>query len=89
MKRITIKIIILSVVIGIFEMIELFLSPLFKNSVAMNQMSYSLESNLLMQIYDYISNYSWMIYLLLMILVFRKEILKLYKNIKERKGENE
>ena len=39
------------------------------------------------QVYDYISNYSWAIYLLITILVFHKEILKLYKNIKGRKGE--
>ena len=57
----------------------------YKNSFAMNQMSYSFDSNLALQVYDYISNYSWIAYILLTILVFRKEILKLYKNIKEKK----
>lgn len=87
MRKIIIKFILLSILIGIFETIGLYVSPLFENSLAVCQMSYSFESNLLVQVYDYISNYSWVIYLLITILVFHKEILKLYKNIKRRKGE--
>lgn len=85
MKKIVIKIIALAIVFGIFEVIGLYISPLFENSLAMNQMSYSFESSLLVQAYDYISNYSWIAYILLTILVFRKEILKVYKNIKKVK----
>lgn len=85
LKKIVIKIIALAIVFGIFEVIGLYISPLFENSLAMNQMSYSFESSLLVQAYDYISNYSWIAYILLTILVFRKEILKVYKNIKKVK----
>lgn len=87
MKKIIAKVVSLSIVFAIFEMIWLYVSPLIENSLAMNQMSYSFESNMLVQTYDHISNCSWAIYLLLTILVFRKEILKIYGTIKERKGE--
>ena len=85
MKNIIIKIISLSIIFTMFEMIELHISPLLKNNLATYQMSYTFESNLFIQIYSYISNYSWTIYLLLTILVFYKEILKLYKKIKKTK----
>lgn len=85
-KKIIIKIILLAIIFGILEMIGLYISPLIENNLAMNQMSYSYDSNLYIQIYDYISSYSWIIYLLLTILVFRKEILKIYKKLKN-KGE--
>ena len=85
MKKIVIKIIALAIVFGIFEAIGLYVSPLFENNLATNQMSYSFESSLLVQTYDYISNYSWIAYILLTILVFRKEILKVYKNFKKAK----
>lgn len=85
-KKIIIKIILLAIIFGILEMIGLYISPLIENNLAMNQMSYSYDSNLYIQIYDYISSYSWVVYLLLTILVFRKEILKIYKKLKN-KGE--
>ena len=85
MKNIVIKFISLAIVFGILEMIGLYVSPLYKNSFAMNQMSYSFDSNLALQVYDYISNYSWIAYILLTILVFHKEILKLYKKFKKVK----
>lgn len=90
MKKIVIKIITLAIVFGIFEAIGLYISPLFENSLAMNQMSYSFESNLPVQVYDYISNYSWIVYILLSVLVFRKEISGInnkIKSVKEKKNE--
>lgn len=84
-KMIIFKIFFLSVVYGLIKLLGLFISPLIENSLAMSQMSYSFESNLLVQVYDYVSNYSWIIYLLLVILVFHKEILKIYKSLKETK----
>ena len=85
MKKMIVKIITLAVIFGVFNMIGFYISPLVENSLAMNQMSYSFESNLLVQAYDYISNYSWIWYILLTILVFHKEILKLYKKFKKVK----
>lgn len=87
MKKIIAKTITLAVIFGVFNMIGFYISPLVENNLAMNQMSYSFESNLIVQAYDYISNYSWIWYILLTILVFHKEILKIYKTTKERKGE--
>ena len=85
MKKIIVKIITLAIIFGIFNVIGFYISPLVENSLAVNQMSYSFESNLLVQAYDYISNYSWIWYILLTILVFHKEILKLYKKFKKAK----
>ena len=85
MKKVIIKIIVLVIIFGIFNVIGFYISPLVENSLAINQMSYSFESNLLVQVYDYISNYSWIWYILLTILVFHKEILKLYKNLRKQR----
>lgn len=90
MKRVVIKIVVLAIVFGTFNVIGLYVSPLFENSLAMNQMSYSFESNLPIQVYDYISNYSWIVYILLSVLVFRKEISEInnkIKSVKEKKNE--
>ena len=85
MKKVVIKIVVLAIVFGIFNVIGLYVSPLFENSLAMNQMSYSFESNLPVQVYDYISNYLWIGCILLTVLVFRKEILEINKKIKSVK----
>ena len=90
MKKIVIKIIALTLVFWIFNVIGFYISPLVENSLAMNQMSYSFESNLFVQAYDYISNYSWIWYILLTVLVFRKEISEINNKIKsEKEKQNE
>lgn len=90
MKKVILKIVVLAIVFGLFNMIGLYISPLFENSLAMNQMSVSTESNLLLQVYDYISNYSWLGYIVLTVLVFRKEISEINNKIKsEKEKQNE
>ena len=83
MKKIITKIIFLIVVFSIFEICGLYINPLVENGLAINQMYNTIESNLLVQVYDYISNYTLVFGILLVLFVFRKELSKLYKKVKE------
>lgn len=84
MKRIISKIIFLITIFFIFEICGLYISPLVENGLAINQMYNTIESNLLVQLYTHISNYSYVFGIVLILFVFRKELSKLYKLLKEK-----
>ena len=54
----------------------------------MNQMQSTVDSNLWIQLYTYLSNYSFLIFIVIAILLFNKNIINLIKKYKE-KGEQE
>lgn len=89
MRRVTkIKIIIFIVLIFLYNMLKQFVSPLIANSLAMNQMQNTVDSNLWIQLYTYISNYSVLIFIIIAVLFFNKNIVNLInKNKKEQKDE--
>lgn len=87
MKKITkIKIIIFIVLIFLYNMLKQFVNPLFANSLAMNQMQNTVDSNLWIQLYTYISNYSVLIFIVIAILFFNKDIVNLINKNKNKKG---
>ena len=89
MRRVTkIKIIIFIVLIFLYNMLKQFVIPLIANSLAMNQMQNTVDSNLWIQLYTYISNYSVLIFIIIAVLFFNKNIVNLInKNKKEQKDE--
>ena len=89
MRRVTkIKIIIFIVLIFLYNMLKQFVIPLIANSLAMNQMQNTIDSNLWIQLYTYISNYSVLIFIIIAVLFFNKNIVNLInKNKKEQKDE--
>ena len=91
MRRVTkIKIIIFIVLVFLYNMLKQFVSPLIANSLAMNQMQNTVDSNLWIQLYTYFSNYSVLIFIIIVILFFNKDIVSLInKNKKEQKEQND
>ena len=87
MRRVTkIKIIIFIVLVFLYNMLKQFVSPLIANELAMNQMQNTIDSNLWIQLYTYFSNYSVLIFIVIAILLFNKDIMNLInKNKKEQK----
>ena len=80
-----IKLIVLTTIIIIYNIIMQFLSTIIANELAMNQMQNSVDSSLGIQIYSYVSNYSWIVLLILVVAMFYKDVLNLIKWIKENK----
>ena len=91
MRRVTkIKIIIFIVLVFLYNMLKQFVSPLIANSLAINQMQNTIDSNLWIQLYTYFSNYSVLIFIIIVILFFNKDIVSLInKNKKEQKEQND
>lgn len=87
MRRVTkIKIIIFIVLVFLYNMLKQFVSPLIANELAMNQIQNTIDSNSWIQLYTYFSNYSVLIFIVIAILFFNKDIVNLInKNKKEQK----
>lgn len=84
MRKIIIKILFIAVVFGTFEIIGVSLSPIVENGLAMNQMYNTVESSMLVQVYSFMKNYSFILSVLLVLIVFRKELSKLYTSLKKK-----
>lgn len=91
MRRVTkIKIIIFIVLVFLYNMLKQFVSPLIANELAMNQMQNTIDSNLWIQLYTYISNYSILIFIIIAILFFSKDIVNLInKNNNKKENQDE
>ena len=91
MRRvIKIKIIIFIVLVFLYNMLKQFVSPLIANSLAMNQMQNTVDSNLWIQLYTYFSNYSVLIFIVIAILLFNKDIVNLInKNNNKKENQDE
>lgn len=91
MRRVTkIKIIIFIVLVFLYNMLKQFVSPLIANELAMNQMQNTVDSNLWIQLYTYISNYSILIFIIIAILFFSKDIVNLInKNNNKKENQDE
>ena len=91
MRRVTkIKIIIFTILVFLYNMLKQFVSPLIANELAMNQMQNTIDSNLWIQLYTYISNYSILIFIIITILFFSKDIVNLInKNNNKKENQDE
>lgn len=88
MRRVVkIKIIIFIVLIFLYNILQQFISPLIANDLAMNQMQNTVDSNLWIQLYTYFSNYSILIFIVIAVLLFNKDIVNLINKINKKKGE--
>lgn len=85
MKKSTkIKIVIFVVLILLYNILNQFISPLISNGLAMYQMQSTIDSNLWVQLYTYFSNYSVLIFIVIGILLFNKNIINFIKEKKEK-----
>ena len=86
MKKSTkIKIAIFIVLILLYNTLNQFISPLVSNEMAMYQMQNTIDSNLWIQLYTYFSNYSVLIFIVIGILLFNKNIINFIKEKKKKR----
>lgn len=84
MKTLTkVKIVLFVVLIFLYNILKQFVSPLIANDLALNQMHSTVDSNLWIQLYTYFSNYSILIFIVIAILLFNKNIINFINKIKE------
>lgn len=84
-KKIIYKIIFLAIILFAYSAIEMVVNPIVANYMATYQMDMTQDSNMWIQLYSYVSNYSFVFGIILIALLFRKEVIELYKKLK---GEN-
>ena len=90
MRRVTkIKIIIFIVLVFLYNMLKQFVSPLIANELAMNQMQNTIDSNSWIQLYTYFSNYSVLIFIVIAILLFNKDIVNLINKNNKKENQDE
>lgn len=83
-KRIVIKTVILIVTSILVTGLSNSISPLIANELAMLQMNNSQDSNFWIQMYAYIANYIYLLYIALAILLYNKDIVTLINFLKEK-----
>ena len=84
-----VKIVLFVVMIFLYNTLKQFISPLIANDLAMNQMQSTVDSNLWIQLYTYLSNYSFLIFIVIAILLFNKDVINLINKYKEKENFDE
>ena len=91
--RIATKTIALVSIVFIYRVLMNLLDPmlaLYANDLAMNQMQNTPESSMGIQLYSYVRNNAWIGLVILIILIFGRDVLKVFKmymNKKEKTNE--
>ena len=78
-----IKFLILFVLVIIYNAFVQTVSPIIANQLAMQQMQNYDTSSMGIQLYSYLTNYSWIVFVILIVIMFRKDIVNIIKKIKE------
>lgn len=84
-----IKFIVLSVIVIIYNAFTQTMSPIIANQLAMQQMQNYDTSSMGIQLYQYITNYSWIAFIVLIVVMFHKDVINIIKKIKERTSNEE
>lgn len=85
MRRVTfIKIIVLVVFIFVYDILDRFIGSIIANDLAMKQMQSTVDSSIWIQLYTYFSNYSFLFFIVVALLLFSKEIVNFINSKKGR-----
>ena len=85
MRRVTfIKIIVLVVFIFVYDILDRFIGSIIANDLAMKQMQSTVDSSAWIQLYTYFSNYSFLFFIVVALLLFSKEIVNFINSKKGR-----
>ena len=82
-KGIIIKATILAIIVVVYNAIMQTVSPIIANQLAMQQMQNYDTSSMGIQLYTYSTNYSWIVFVILIVIMFHKDIANIIKKIKE------
>lgn len=83
-KSIIIKCVTILVVVTLWCIVSQFVSPIVANEAALLQMSNSADSSLWIQIYSYLSNIVWVVLGAFAVLLFRRELVYIFKFSKSK-----
>ena len=78
-----IKFLILFALVIIYNAFVQTVSPIIANQLAMQQMQNYDTSSMGIQLYQYLTNYSWIVFVILIVIMFRKEVTNIFMKIKE------
>lgn len=84
---IVLKIFVISGLYGFWQIIQEIVEPIVKNNLAMEQMNNTVTSNSWIQAYNLISDNSWWLFVIFVLLVFSNEIEQVIYNLKEKNNE--
>lgn len=79
-------IIVASIWIVLAILQKLFLSPIISANIAVEQLKDSYTSSTNMTIYGIVKDYIWIVYVLVPIIVFKNDILKIFKGGKNNEN---
>lgn len=88
-RAIIIKVAILVAISVAYNAIMQAVSPIIANQLAMQQMQNYDTSSMSIQLYQYVTNYSWIVFVILIVIMFRKDIVNIFKKIKESMNNEE
>lgn len=77
-----IKFLILFVLVFIYNAFVQTVSPIIANQLAMQQMQNYDTSSMGIQLYSYLTNYSWIIFVVLIVIMFHKDVVNIFKKIR-------
>ena len=83
-KRLVIKTIIFVVVSIVLSGLYNAINPYIASSLAMLQMYSTVDSSFWIQMYSYLNNYTYLVFIVFAILLYNKDIVKLINLIKEK-----
>jgi len=78
-----IKFLILFVLVIIYNAFVQTVSPIIANQLAIQQMQNYDTSSMGIQLYSYLTNYSWIVFVILIVIMFHKDVVNIIKKIKE------
>ena len=89
--RLIAKTIAVAIIIFVYKVvmnfIEPLVSPLIANELAMNQMQNTVDSNLWLQLYTYITNNAWVVLMVIIVALYFREVFEIINLIKEKRNE--
>jgi len=89
--RLIAKTIAVAIIIFVYKVImnfiEPLISPLITNELVINQMNNTVGSNFWLQLYTYISNHAWVGLVIIIVVLYFKEVFEIINLIKEKRNE--
>ena len=83
-KRIVIKTLCAFVIFVVLNSITQHITPIFTNEIALQQMNNDAFSSAGIGIISYISNFTWIVYAILLYLLFKKELFYFIKKLRRK-----
>lgn len=89
--RLIVKTIIVAIIVLIYKIvmnfIEPLVTPLITNELVMNQMNNTVDSNFWLQLYTFATNNAWVGLVVIIVILYCREVLEIINLIEEKRNE--